>query len=45
MHDPMSTEIPIIKKQILLVEDETVFANAVKKLNCIEFLTVNKKDF
>ena len=31
MHDPMSIEIPIIKKQILLVEDETVFANAVKK--------------
>jgi len=31
MHDPMSTEIPIIKKQILLVEDESVFANAVRK--------------
>jgi len=31
MHDSMSTEIPIIKKQILLVEDESVFANAVRK--------------
>jgi len=31
MHEPMSTEIPIIKKQILLVEDESVFANAVRK--------------
>ena len=31
MHDPMSTEIPIIKKQILLVEDESIFANAVRK--------------
>ena len=31
MHDSMSTEIPILKKQILLVEDETVFGNAVKK--------------
>ena len=31
MHDPMSMEIPIIKKQILLVEDESVFANAVRK--------------
>ena len=31
MHDPMSIEIPILKKQILLVEDESVFANAVRK--------------
>ena len=31
MHDSMSNEVPILKKQILLVEDETVFANAVKK--------------
>ena len=31
MHDPMSVEIPILKKQILLVEDESVFANAVRK--------------
>ena len=26
MHDSMSNEVPILKKQILLVEDETVFA-------------------
>jgi len=31
VHDPMSVEIPILKKQILLVEDESVFANAVRK--------------
>ena len=31
MHNPMSSEVPILKKQILLVEDESVFANAVRK--------------
>ena len=32
MHDSLiSTDVPILAKQILLVEDEAVFANAVKK--------------
>ena len=31
MHNSGSTEVPVLIKQILLVEDETIFANAIKK--------------
>ncbi len=31
MHNSDSTEVPVLIKQILLVEDETIFANAIKK--------------
>ena len=31
MHNSDSIEVPVLIKQILLVEDETIFANAVKK--------------
>jgi DNA-binding NtrC family response regulator len=31
MYNSSSTEVPVLIKQILLVEDETIFANAIKK--------------